>query len=78
MELPLKRYASLLQKVPRVLRFLGGLEPAPLSQKEIDRILSQMKGEITVGKKDEEFYLLGLKLIFKKDHLQGLLGLLKK
>src|ERR1043166_4413088 len=32
----------------RVLRFLGGKNPEPISQKEIDRIISQVKGEIVV------------------------------
>lgn len=40
---------------PRVVRFLGGQEPMPLSKKEIDRILSQMRGEIEVVVEKEEF-----------------------
>jgi transcriptional antiterminator NusG len=39
----------------RVLRFLGGKDPAPLSKKEITRILKQVQGEIEVGPKKEEF-----------------------
>lgn len=39
----------------RVLRFLGGKEPTPISKKEIDRILRQVAGEIEVGLKKEEF-----------------------
>jgi transcriptional antiterminator NusG len=41
----------------RVLRFLGGKSPEPISQKEIDRIISQIKGEITVESAREEFAL---------------------
>ena len=40
---------------PRVVKFLGGQEPMPLSKKEIDRILSQMRGEIEVAIEKEEF-----------------------
>lgn len=40
---------------PRVVRFLGGQEPTPLSKKEIDRIISQMRGEIEVATEKEEF-----------------------
>lgn len=39
----------------RVLKFLGGKNPIPLSKKEIDRILSQMKGEVVVAKDKTEF-----------------------
>ena len=41
----------------RVLRFLGGKNPEPISQKEIDRIISQMKGEVAVETTREEFSL---------------------
>lgn len=39
----------------RVLKFLGGKDPAPISKKEVDRILRQVSGEIEVGPKKEEF-----------------------
>ncbi len=38
----------LIESSPRVLRFLGGKNPVPLSQKEIDRILKQMRGEVEI------------------------------
>jgi transcription termination/antitermination protein NusG len=41
----------------RVLRFLGGKNPEPISQKEIDRIISQVKGEVAVEVAREEFSL---------------------
>jgi transcriptional antiterminator NusG len=39
----------------RVLRFLGGEDPMPLAQSEIDRILSQIKGEIKVRVEVDQF-----------------------
>jgi len=39
----------------KVIKFLGGKEPAPLSKQEIERILSQMKGEVVVTSKKSEF-----------------------
>lgn len=63
---------------PRVLRFLGGMEPAPLSQKEIDRIMSQMKGEITVGKKDETFIASGSEIEIKEGPFAGFVGVVEK
>ena len=43
----------------RVLRFLGGKEPTPLSKKEIERIVGQVKGEIEVGPKKTDFSIGG-------------------
>ena len=63
---------------PRVLRFLGGMEPVPLSQKEIDRILSQMKGEITVGKVTEEFIAQGREVDISDGPFSGFVGVVEK
>ncbi len=43
----------------RVLKFLGGKDPVPLSRKEIDRILSQMKGEIAITAEKQELFAVG-------------------
>ncbi|HTM06653.1 MAG TPA: transcription termination/antitermination protein NusG, partial [Patescibacteria group bacterium] len=40
---------------PRVVRFLGGDHPMPMSTQEINRIDSQVKGEIAVGPEKEDF-----------------------
>jgi len=40
---------------PRVLKFLGGKEPAPISKKEIERIISNIKGEVVVSSAKPEF-----------------------
>lgn len=39
----------LVTTVPRVTRFLGGKSPIALSQREIDRIIAQMKGEVKLS-----------------------------
>jgi len=67
-----------VKAAPRVLRFLGGTEPAPLSQKEIDRILSQMKGEVTVGKKREEFIAVGTDIDISEGPFSGFVGVVDK
>lgn len=63
---------------PRVLRFLGGMDPAPITQREIDRILAQMKGEITVGKKDEGFIAVGSEIEIKEGPFAGFVGVVEK
>jgi transcriptional antiterminator NusG len=39
----------------RVIKFLGGKNPVAISQKEIERIVGQMKGEVTVVAKKSDF-----------------------
>lgn len=58
----------------RVLRFLGGKNPEPISQKEIDRIISQVKGEVTVEKTREEF-ALGSEVEIIEGPFAGFLGI---
>jgi len=63
---------------PRVLRFLGGMDPAPLAKKEIERILSQIKGDITVGKKEEEFISVGTEVEISEGPFAGFMGVVDK
>lgn len=46
---------QLVSKAPRVLKFLGGKEPMALSQKEIDRVIKTIKGEVVVKSETPEF-----------------------
>ncbi len=49
----------LVATVYRVIRFLGGEFPAELSQQEVDRILSQVSGKISVSSSDSIAYSSG-------------------
>lgn len=40
---------------PRVSRFLGGKDPVAISEKEIERIFSQITGKITLGGDESPF-----------------------
>jgi transcriptional antiterminator NusG len=46
---PVMEAFRLISTLPRVYKFLGGGGPAPLSDKEIERVFSQMQGPITVS-----------------------------
>lgn len=46
---------QLVSSVPRVSRFLGGERPAPLSNKEVERIFSQISGKLAVTKEKVPF-----------------------
>jgi len=50
---------SVVIESPKVLRFLGGKNPMPLSSKEVERVVSQMKGEVVVSAEKEGFSVGG-------------------
>lgn len=59
----------------RVLRFLGGKNPEPISSKEIDRIISQMKGEIKIEARHEEF-AIGSEVEISEGPFAGFVGVI--
>jgi transcriptional antiterminator NusG len=59
----------------RVLRFLGGKNPESISQKEIDRIMSQIKGEIKVEAEREEF-TVGSEVEIIEGLFKGFIGII--
>jgi len=62
---------------PRVLRFLGGKTPEPLTQKEVDRIFSQMRGEIKIDIQKEEFSI-GSEIDIQEGPFSGFIGIIDK
>jgi transcriptional antiterminator NusG len=62
----------------RVIRFLGGQhEPVPLTQKEIDRIISQIKGEISVATEKNDF-VIGSEVEIKEGPFAGFVGIIDR
>lgn len=49
----------LVASMPRVMRFLGGESPAPLSTKEVERIFAQMQEEHTIPSSERESFIVG-------------------
>src|SRR5271155_5821919 len=45
----------IVSSTPRVTRFLGGEVPVALSNKEVDRIFSQMSGKLSLASEKESF-----------------------
>lgn len=66
----------LVTKTPRVLRFLGGKEPVPLSKKEIDKILAQIKGEVTLVREGPKFEV-GREVDIKEGPFAGFVGIVE-
>lgn len=62
----------------RVLRFLGGKDPAPLSQKEVERVLSQVKGEVAVAAAEKGEFVVGSEVDVKEGPFSGFVGIVEK
>jgi transcription termination/antitermination protein NusG len=62
----------------RVTRFLGGKEPAPLTTKEIERVLSQMKGEVAVASSKKSEFVVGSEIEIKEGPFDGFVGIIDK
>lgn len=74
---PVQEAIRLVTTTPRIIRFLGGSVPVPLSQKEIDRIISQMKGEVAVVPKKSDF-VLGSEVEIAGGPFAGFIGIVDK
>ena len=42
------RAIRMVATAPRVVRFLGGKDPAPLSAQEVEKIMARVRGEVVV------------------------------
>ena len=62
---------------PRVMRFLGGKDPMPLSQREVDRVVANMKGEVVVSSQAPEF-ADGSEVEIAEGPFAGFIGMVEK
>ena len=62
----------------RVIKFLGGKEPVSLSQKEVDRILSQMRGEVSVAPSEKSEFNVGSEVEIADGPFAGFVGIIDK
>jgi transcription termination/antitermination protein NusG len=62
---------------PRVLRFLGGKEPVPLTAKEVERIQAQVSGAVVVPTRKHELEV-GREVEIKEGPFAGFVGLIDK
>lgn len=68
---------KLVTSTPKVLRFLGGKEPAPITKKEINRILGQMRGDVTIAPVKPEFEV-AREVEIKDGPFSGFMGIIDK
>jgi len=67
----------LVTNTPRVIRFLGGKVPAPLTQSEVDRVLGQVRGEVVVSQKKSSFEI-GREVEINEGPFSGFVGIIEK
>lgn len=68
----------LATSTPKVSRFLGGNEPIALRKKEVEKIMSQMKGEVVVATADVSDFAVGSELEIADGPFKGFVGLIEK
>lgn len=61
----------------RVIKFLGGKDPVAISQREIERILGQIKGEVTVAAKKTDL-TVGSEVDITDGPFAGFVGIIEK
>ncbi|MBP7854817.1 KOW motif-containing protein [Candidatus Babeliales bacterium] len=67
----------LVLEVPRVLRFLGGKNPIPLSLKEVDRIFEKVKGGVTLTS-DKDSLVVDSEVSITEGPFSGFVGVVEK
>ncbi|MBA3954009.1 transcription termination/antitermination factor NusG [Candidatus Dependentiae bacterium] len=66
----------LVTTTPRISRFLGGRDPVPLSTKEIDRVLAQIRGEMVVSGEKHQFEV-GKEVEIKEGPFASFVGIIE-
>lgn len=62
---------------PRITRFLGGESPVPLTNKEVDRIFSQMEGKLVVSD-EKALFAIGNEVHISSGPFSGFVGIIDK
>lgn len=68
---------QLVLSAPRVSRFLGGESPASLSDKEVERIFSQISGELAIAREKAPF-AVGNEVHVASGPFAGFVGIVDK
>src|SRR3989338_1502892 len=69
---------AIVSSTPKILKFLGGKDPVPLTKKEVERIISQVKGEVVVSKVACEEFIEGVEVDIKEGPFAGFVGIVDK
>ncbi len=69
---------NFVTSTPKILKFLGGQDPAYLTQKEIDRILGQVKGDVIVVSVKKTDLSEGGEVDITEGPFTGFVGIIEK
>ena len=70
---------AFVSSTPKILKFLGGKDPMPLSKKEIDRVLSQVSGEVEVSTRHrKEEFVQGNEVDINDGPFSGFVGIVDR
>ena len=69
---------NLVTSTPKVIKFLGGRDPMPLTSKEIGRILGQVKGEVVVASATNNEFIEGSEVDIQEGPFAGFVGIIEK
>ena len=67
---------SLVSNVPKVLKFLGGKDPVPLTTDEVRRIVAQVKGEVVVAPTNKVEFVSGSEIEIQEGPFSGFFGII--
>jgi transcriptional antiterminator NusG len=74
---PVPEAMRLVTSSQRVLKFLGGANPIPLSRQEVDRIMANIRGEVVVSSQEPEF-VAGNEIEIIEGPFAGFVGIVDK
>ncbi len=69
---------NMVTSTPKVLKFLGGDRPAPLSIKEVERMLAQVKGGVVVPAAKKGDFVVGSEIDIAEGPFSGFVGIVDK
>jgi len=69
---------NMVTSTPKVLKFLGGEVPAPLTQKEVERMLAQVKGGVVVTASVKSEFVVGSEIDITEGPFSGFVGIVDK
>lgn len=69
---------NMVTSTPKVLKFLGGEKPAPLTNKEVERMLAQVKGGVIVSTTAKSEFVVGSEIDITEGPFSGFVGIVDK
>jgi transcriptional antiterminator NusG len=69
---------NMVTSTPKVLKFLGGETPAPLTTKEVERIVAQVEGGVVVPTATKSEFVVGGEIDISDGPFSGFVGIVEK